>query len=106
MHIGFILTKSPSEHGFKTFIDFSKLYISNDQISIYLVGNGVYCARKGYSNPDIETLFKNSNVHVSDDDLKARGIDYEQIKDDLMVFSQYDDMIIDIMEKLNQVISF
>ncbi len=46
MHIGFILTKSPSEQGFKTFIDYSKLYVNNDQISIYLLGSGVYCALK------------------------------------------------------------
>ena len=75
MHIGFILTKSPSEQGFQTFIDFSKLYITNDQISIYLVGNGVYGARKNYQNPDLERLFKNSKVYVYGNDLKARGIE-------------------------------
>lgn len=106
MQIGFILTKSPSEQGFNTFIDFSKLYINNDQISIYLIGNGVYCARKSYSNPDLKTLFKNSKVHVSGSDLKARGIADEQINDDIIVFSQYDNMIIDVMENLNQVVSF
>ena len=57
MHIGFILTKSPSEQGFKTFIDYSQLYINNDQISIYLLGSGVYCASKSYFNPDLETTF-------------------------------------------------
>jgi len=106
MHIGFILTKSPSEQGFRTFIDFSKLYINNDQISIYLVGNGVYCARKSYSNPDLEKLFKYSKVHVSGSDLKARGIEGEQIKDSLIVFSKYDDMVKDVMENFNQVVSF
>jgi tRNA 2-thiouridine synthesizing protein B len=106
MHIGFILTKSPSEQGFKTFIDFSKLYINNDQISIYLVGNGVYCARKRYAHPNLETLFKNSEVHVSGHDLKARGIEEWQIKDNLIVFSKYDEMVMDVMENFNQVVSF
>ncbi len=106
MHIGFILTKSPSEQGFTTFIDFSKLYIHNDQISIYLVGDGVYCARKSYANPDLEMLFKSSKVHVSANDLKARGIEDEQIKEGLFVFSQYDNMIIEVMENFNQVVSF
>jgi tRNA 2-thiouridine synthesizing protein B len=106
MHIGFILTKSPSEQGFRTFIDFSKLYINNDRISIYLVGNGVYCARKSYSDPDLETLFKSSNVHVSGSDLKARGIEEEMIKEEMIVFSEYDDMIINVMENFNQVVSF
>lgn len=106
MHIGFILTKSPSEQGFKTFIDFSQVYVNNDQISIYLVGNGVYCARESYSNPDIEVLFKKTKVHVSSDDLKARGIETELIKDGLVLFSNYDDLVRDIMENFNQVVSF
>ena len=106
MHIGFILTKSPSEQGFKTFIDYSQLYINNDQISIYLVGNGVYCARKSYCNSDLEMLFKSSNVYVSSNDLKARGIENEQIKEGLTVFSQYEGMVIDVMENLNQIVSF
>ena len=106
MHIGFILTKSPSEQGFKTFIDYSQLYINNDQISIYLLGSGVYCARKSYFNPDLELLLKNSKVYVSSNDLKARGIENEKIKEGLVMFSQYDDIIIDIMENSNQVVSF
>jgi len=106
MHIGFILTKSPSEQGFKTFIDYSQVYITNDQISIYLIGNGVYCARKNFFNHDLEMIFKNSKVYVSFNDLKARGIENEQITDGLILFSQYDDMITDIMENFNQVISF
>ncbi|UTB32778.1 MAG: sulfur relay protein DsrH [Methanobacterium sp. ERen5] len=106
MKIGFILTKSPSEQGFKTFIDYSQLYINNDQISIYLVGSGVYCSRKSYFNSDLDKLFENSNVYVSFNDLKTRGIEKDQIKDGLTLFSQYDDMINDIMENLNQVVSF
>lgn len=106
MHIGFILTKSTSEPGFKTFIDFSKLYINNDQISIYLVGNGVYCARKDYSNSDLEMIFESSTIYVYENDLKARGIEEEQIKDVLIVFSKYDDMVTDVMENFNQAVSF
>ena len=106
MHIGFILTKSPSDQGFRTFIDYSQLYINNDQISIYLVGNGVYCARKSYFNPNLEMLFKSSKVYVSFNDLKARGIENEEIKEEFVMFSKYDDMIIDIMENFNQIVSF
>jgi len=106
MHIGFILTKSPSEQGFKTFRDFSRSYINNDQISIYLVGNGVYCARKDYSNSDLELLFESSTVYVYENDIIARGIKKEQIKDGLIVFSDYNDMVIAIMENFNQVVSF
>lgn len=106
MHIGLILTKSPSESGFKTFIDFAQLYISNDQISIYLVGNGIYGARKNYKNQDLETIFKNSRVHVYGNDLNARGIQDGQIKDGLTVFEHYDNLVMDIMENFDQVVSF
>jgi sulfur relay protein TusB/DsrH len=106
MHIGFILTKSPSEQGFKTFIDYSQLYINNDQISIYLLGSGVYCTLKSYFNPDLELIFKSSKVYVSFNDLKARGIENDHIKDDLIMFSEYDDMIIDVMDNFDQVVSF
>jgi tRNA 2-thiouridine synthesizing protein B len=106
MHIAFILTKSPSDSGFKTFADFAQLYISNDQISIYLVGNGVYGARKKYQNPDLDGIFKNSKVHVYGNDLKARGIQEGQIKNGLIVFEHYDHLVMDIMENSDQVISF
>lgn len=106
MHIGFILTKSSSEQGFKTFIDFSKLHVGNENISIYLVGNGVYCARKSYSNPDLEVIFGNSKVYLYENDLKARGIQTEEIKCDIILFYNYDDMVIDVMENFNQVVSF
>jgi len=106
MSIGVILTKSPSEQGFQTFMDFTQLYIHNDQISIYLVGNGVYGARKNYQNPDLGMVFKNSKVYVSGNDLKARGIEDGQVKEGLMMFHQYDDLVIDIMENFDQVVSF
>jgi sulfur relay protein TusB/DsrH len=107
MHIGFILTKSPSEQGFETFINFSKLYNHiDDQISVYLVGNGVYCSRKNYSNQDLEAFFENSKVYVSGEDIKARGIEDKQIKKNLIVFYEYDNMVIDVMENFHQVISF
>jgi sulfur relay protein TusB/DsrH len=106
MSIVFILTKSPSEQGFQTFMDFAQLYVHNDLISIYLVGNGVYGARKNYQNPDIKRIFKNSKVYVYVADLKARGIEEEQLKEGLMVFHQYDDLVVDVMENFHQVVSF
>lgn len=106
MNIGFILTKSPFEQGFQTFIDFAQLYVHNDQISIYLVGNGVYGAQKNYPNPDMGSVFKNSKVYAYANDLKARGIEEGQVKEGLMVFHEYDDLVINIMENFDQVMSF
>ncbi|EKQ53686.1 MAG: hypothetical protein B655_1176 [Methanobacterium sp. Maddingley MBC34] len=106
MSVAVILTKSPSEQGFQTFMDFAQLYAPNDQISIYLVGNGVYGARKNYQNHDLERIFKNSKVYVYGDDLKARGIEDWQVKEGLMVFHQYDDLVMEVMENFHQVVSF
>jgi tRNA 2-thiouridine synthesizing protein B len=87
-------------------MDFAQLYTYNDQISIYLVGNGVYGARKNYQNPDLKRVFKNSKVYVYSDDMKARGIEYGELKEGLMVFHQYDDLVMEVMENFHQVVSF
>ncbi len=104
MHIGFILTKSPSEQVFETFLDF-QIICHTDQISTYLVGNGVYCAHKNYSNSDLEMVFESSTVYVYENDLKQEEL-RRQIKDGLIVFSKYDDMVTDVMENFNQAVSF
>lgn len=46
MGIGFILTKTPAEEGYNTFIRFLNLFIESDNIIIYLLGNGVYNSEK------------------------------------------------------------
>ncbi len=38
MHVGFILTKTPAEEGFNTFVKFLNVYIRNNDVSIYLLG--------------------------------------------------------------------
>lgn len=107
MHIGFILTKSPSEMSFSSFIKFAELYQDNDQISIYLVGNSVYCARKGNIAFDkIKKLLNNSKIYANSDDLKARGILTEHLINGVIPFSHYDQVVIDIMENFDQTLSF
>ncbi|MGB9936249.1 MAG: DsrH/TusB family sulfur metabolism protein [Methanobacterium sp.] len=107
MQIAIILTKTPSETGFNTFLKFAMIYAEKDDLTIYFTGNGVFSAIKGHSREDeIKKLIKISNIHVYVDDMKARGLSKENLMDGMMTFESYDDMIIDIMENKEQVISF
>ena len=111
MHMGFILTKTPAEEGFNTFIKFFKIYIETDDVSIYLLGNGVYSFIS--KNTNFYTLMnvindssRNIKVYACLDDLKARGIGEEKLAKFVDSFVIYDEIIIDIMENLDQVLSF
>ncbi len=107
MHIGYILTKTPSEKGFNSFLKFVELYQNKNQLSIYLVGNGVYCARKDNMAFDkIKNLLNDSKIYANSDDLKARGISIENLINGIIQFSHYDQMVIDIMDNFDQVLSF
>lgn len=106
MHIGFILTKTPSEQGFNAFLKFIDIYQSN-QITIYLVGNGVYCARKNNTASErIKELLNDALIYVNSDDLKARGIKTEQLMEGVLKVNNYDKIVIDIMETFDQILSF
>jgi len=107
MHIGFILTKTPAEESFKSFLKFVNMYTEEDKISVYLLGNGVFCARKGYLNQaEMGKLARNSKVYAYLDDLMARGIDKTDLIDKITIFDSYDHLVIDIMENFDQILSF
>ncbi len=111
MHIGFILTKTPSEEGFNTFIKFLKIYIETDDISIFLLGNGVYSFMSNHSKSHtLLSIINDSNriikVYACLDDLKARGISQDKMAKFVDSFVSYDEIVIDIMENLDQVLSF
>jgi len=111
MHMGFILTKTPAEEGFNTFIKFLKIYIETDDVSIYLLGNGVYSFMSKHSKSHtlmdiIKDSNRNTKVYACLDDLKARGISEEKLAKFVDSFVIYDEIIIDIMENLDQVLSF
>lgn len=107
MHVGLILTKSPLEQGFKTFFEFACLYLDKNQLSIYLVGNGVYCARKNHAASDeFKKLFRGSKIYAENNDLEARGIQEEQLIKGVIPFYQYDQMVMDIMKNFDQILSF
>lgn len=107
MEIAIILTKTPSEEGFNTFLKFAGIYAGKDNLSIYFIGNGVFSARKGHLREnEIEELIENSSIYAFSDDLKARGIPEDDLIDKIKIFESYDDLIVDIMENKEQVLSF
>ncbi|MBI5679328.1 MAG: DsrE family protein [Methanobacterium sp.] len=107
MHIGLILTKTPAEEGFKTFLEFANIYHGKEEISIYFIGNGVFSARKGHSNQgEIEKLIENTQIYANSGDLKARGIEKDDLIGGIMLLEGYDDLVINIMEKFDQILSF
>ena len=107
MQIGIILTKTPAEIGFNTFLKFASLYGDKEELSIYFIGNGVFSARKGHLKEDeIKNLLENSTIYAYLDDLKARGISEEDLIEGIRTFESYGDMIVDIMENTDQILSF
>jgi len=111
MQVGFILTKTPAEEGFNTFLKFLKIYSGNDEVIIYLIGNGVYCFRAGHSKSEMVMNIladsnKDSKVYACLDDLKARGLSFNSLVKGVEPLMSYDEMVIDIMEKMDQVFSF
>ena len=107
MQVGIIITKTPAEEGFSTFLKFTSLYMGKEEISIYFIGNGVFSARKGHLKEDeIKKMMKNSLIYAYSDDLKARGISEGDLIEGIETFQSYDVMIIDIMENKDQVLSF
>lgn len=111
MQIGFILTKTPAEEGYNTFLKFLKIHIGKDDISIYLIGNGVYSFRMKHPKAEffmkmLKDSEKPSNVYANFDDLKARGIDVNDLIEGVIPFYDYDEMVLDIMENMDQVLSF
>lgn len=106
MQIGIILTKTPAEQGFSTFLKFASVY-RKDELSIYFIGNGVFSARKGHlKENEIKELLTNSSIYAYSDDLNARGITEKDLIEGIRIFESYDDLVTDIMENKDQILSF
>jgi tRNA 2-thiouridine synthesizing protein B len=107
MKIGFIITKTPQEEGFNNFITLLNIYQAHSEIIIYLIGNGVYGGVHGHVHADlIHFLAENHSVSISENDLNARGLDSENLIHKVKLFQNYDDLVVDLMEEMDQVFSF
>lgn len=109
MRLGFLLTKTPSEEGYNTFLKFIEIYAAND-LTIYLLGNGVYNFRMNYGPSEhLMELLENSpshSIYACEDDLEARGIGKETLFEGVVTFKTYDTIVVDIMENQDQIFSF
>lgn len=107
MHVGFILTKTPSQEGFQSFIKFINIYLGKNDVSVYLLGNGVYCARNGHvKSSQIREILQKARIHAYQGDLLARGIKNEQLIPGIEPFESYKTLILTIMEETDQMLSF
>jgi len=107
MRIGFIVTKTPAENGFNTFAQFLDLYIGKEDVNVYLIGDGVYCARKGHQKSGkIHSIIENGQLYALLEDLEARGISPEQTFPGTGIMSSYRELVVAIMEEMDQILTF
>jgi tRNA 2-thiouridine synthesizing protein B len=109
MRLGFLLTKTPSEEGYNTFTKFIEIYSTND-LTVYLLGNGVYNFRRNYGpSENLMKLLEKSpsfKIYACQDDLEARGIGKETLFNEVIIFKDYNKIVVDIMENQDQIFSF
>jgi tRNA 2-thiouridine synthesizing protein B len=107
MRIGFIVTKTPAEDGFNTFLQFLNIYLGKEDVYIYLVGDGVYCARKGHQKSSkIREIIERGHLHALSEDLQARGISPERTFPGTKIIPGYRELVLDIMEEMDQILTF
>jgi len=107
MHIGFILTKTYAQESFQTFLKFLNIYLGKNDISIFLLGNGVFCARNGHSESiTFLEILEKGRILACWDDLQARGIGRAQLIPGVETFENYETIVLSIMEDVDEVLSF
>ncbi|WP_414469934.1 DsrH/TusB family sulfur metabolism protein [Methanobacterium sp. ACI-7] len=107
MQIAIILTRTPAETGFNTFLKFASIYAGKEELTAYFVGNGIFSAIKGHSKEsEIKKLIENSSIYVYLDDMEARGVSKEDLIDGMLIFESYDNIVVNIMENKDQILSF
>lgn len=107
MRIAAILTRTPTEEGFRTFMKFINVYLEKEDLKIYLLGNGVYCARGGHViSPQIHSILMKAPIYASSEDLRARGIKREQLIPGVNTFESYEELVLVLMEEIDEILSF
>ncbi|MEM2873697.1 MAG: DsrH/TusB family sulfur metabolism protein [Nitrososphaerales archaeon] len=76
-------------------------------VEIYLLGDGVFCAKKGQKQNIRTALEKGIFVRASAKDLRARAISKEQVEPRVEIIEDLESIFVeDIMEKADRVISW
>jgi sulfur relay protein TusB/DsrH len=113
MRIAFLLTKAPiSSRDPEMCLNLALSFLKkNSSVAIYLLTDGVLCARKG-QNPEkgVEKLLKKAlelgaEVYVRREDLLARGVSAEKMVEKVQNPEDFlGTMVYDVMEKSERVI--
>ncbi|MBU4535983.1 MAG: DsrH/TusB family sulfur relay protein [Euryarchaeota archaeon] len=107
MNIAFLVTKTPQEVSFNNFIQILKLYYDEHQIHLYLIGNGVYATVPGHDYTYLlAQAGENLRISAFSGDLEARSIHPDRMISSVEIFNIYDELVLDLMEKIDQVFSF
>ena len=111
MRLTLILTKPPSFSSIlNTCMKLALLAVSNNhEIGVYLIGDGVFCAKVGQMTAENlgKLVLYGGNVFVCKEDLEARGL----VKNDLIPGAEilsniFECLVDDVMEKSQRVICF
>ncbi|MEM3587653.1 MAG: DsrH/TusB family sulfur metabolism protein [Candidatus Jordarchaeaceae archaeon] len=106
LKIVFIILEPPSsDRAIKAFSMIREMIKRDADVSIYLLGDGVYCGMKGVNLEIINS--DNLRVFVNKEDIEARGI-----LDDLLLEkvqcqnNSIERMIVDVMENADRILCF
>ena len=110
MRLTIILTRTPhASRTLETYVKLALLACSREHsVAVYLVGDGVYCARKGQNSANyLERLSKfGGELFLRKEDIEARGLDVDKLIEEVEVpVDFYGKLVDDIMEKSDRVIS-
>jgi sulfur relay protein TusB/DsrH len=83
----------------------------NDDVTIYLMGDGVLCAKKGqkgYVGKNLKMALENGVIiKASENDLNARAITSDYVESGVQTVNDIEgEFVVDIMENADQVISW
>jgi len=103
--VSIIMDPPISERVEKAFDLISEIIRTDASVTVYLIGDGVYCGMRGMNLETIDS--EHIQVFASKEDLEARGI-----QEDLLtkrVKCQYnlvEKMVVDIMESADRILCF
>lgn len=102
----FIILEPPSsERVVKAFSIMREMINPDAEVSIYLLGDGVYCGVKGVNLEIINS--DNLQVFVNKEDIEARGIQNALLLEKVQCQNNsIEKMIVDIMENADRILCF
>lgn len=103
--VSIIIDPPLSERVAKAFDIINEIIRTDANVTVYLIGDGVYCGMRGMTLETIDS--ERIQVFASKEDLEARGVQEDLLSKRLRC--QYDligKMIVDIMESADRILCF